>query len=390
MRANVETLLSLYEWGEIVGINPFELAQIGEGYTQKTDRRCKHVFYQHPWQEDHLSRNEVARAIAQAESRLASYLGYWPAPRYVEGESPRYPKPANSIWYGDGRDVRGQWKPVELRWKYLHGGGTLARTAIASDVQVNLDDEDGNAPDDTFIVTTPTTITDPGEIALYFTATDRMGRDLDETWRIRPLRVSISAGTATIKGHISQVVVPYLQEGTDPQSLDASKAIYITEVDVYRVYRDTTATDANPQQGNAEWDLQPDPAPTGVVETKGVILSAYNQRLGIGRIEIPQTWPQDREPDKLTINYLAGLSLDRGKMQTRFANAVAHLSLAYLAREQCGCERSNRIISYWREFPSDFNERSRPLSISEIDAPGGPTRGAREAWELIQEDRLTT
>ena len=54
MRADTETLLSLFEWGQLLGINPWELAQF-ESPTEHS-AQCESVFYQYAWQQDFLSR----------------------------------------------------------------------------------------------------------------------------------------------------------------------------------------------------------------------------------------------------------------------------------------------------------------------------------------------
>lgn len=390
MWASTITQLSLFEWAEVLQISPWEVAQIGDGVPLKSDRHCSDVFFQYGWQRDHLSREEVADAIRNAEDTIAMHLGYYPAPKFIAGEPSRYPEHFNTVIYGDPVTPKGQWKPIKLDWKYVQGGGLFNRTEISANESVTLSDE-GTGVNDTFTLSVATTVTDPDEIAIYFSAANRLGEDISEKWRIRPINVSIASGTATIKGHVTLLVDPALQVDSDADPLDAGAAPYVTTVDVYRAFRDTTATDANPKQGTAEWDKVPGDDDDAVVLTKGIRLGAYNSKLGLVTVQIPQTWPQQRQPDKVSINYEAGIPRVNGRMNKQYAQMVARLSVALLARHKCGCERTNRIMRYWAEWPSTGDgtqTRARPLTTSEIDSPMGPRWGARWTWEQIQRLRL--
>ena len=73
MRTMYDTQLSLFEWAMEMGIDPFELAQVGSGFPITNQAQCAHVFFQFSWQQDFLSRTEVALSIQKAEE-LIVYL----------------------------------------------------------------------------------------------------------------------------------------------------------------------------------------------------------------------------------------------------------------------------------------------------------------------------
>lgn len=384
-RANTFTLLPLDTWAKVMQLNPFEFNQIGTGFPVDNSAQCDHVFFQYSWQQDFLSREEIGNCIGMAEDMIAVELGYWPAPKYFVNEVQQYPRPGNRELYAGGRTVRGQLKSVQLNWHKVQGGGLFARTSIAAGVAVTLSDSDGDGINDKFTLTQATTITDPNEIAVYFTTADRNSEPIDETWRIRPVRVSIAAGIATITGHSSLLVVPDLTFRTDAQVLNVTTAAnYVTTLDVYRIYTDDDTTTS--KQGNAIWELTPCADPPCGVEYSPLCIGARQAEIGFVSVSYtPVDTCHWRAPDRVSVNYLAGEPLVDGQMSQQMADIVAHLATALLPVEKCGCERADRIIAYWREVAPASGEGMRvQLTGSYKDNPFGPQRGAMYAYEKVQ------
>lgn len=387
MRVSVETLLPLQTWAEIMGVSPWEMGQVGFGFPVPNLAQCEHIFFQYAWQQDFLSREEVASAISKAEEAIAEELNYWPAPKWITNEVQLYPRPAKRQWYGAGGTPRGQYKAVQLNWGKVQGAGILARTSIGT-AAVVLSDKDGDGINDTFTVSIATAVTDTAEIGIYFKSADRNGEAIDETWRIRPITVSISGGTATITGHPALLVIPDLTTTTDPQILDVTDNIYVTEVEVYRVYRDTTATEANQNQGSALWETQPGCDGIDCVEAASPICVGYrNAEMGQVLVDYHLDGicpPRGYEPDRVRVSYLAGEPLVNGKMARHMAEAVAYLATSLLPVDKCGCERSARIIAYWRALPNE-GESNRPITSEEVNnIPWEPRRGGLYAWNRIK------
>lgn len=390
-RSEAITLLSIDEWGSILGLSNWELNQYT--YPGTNTAQCRSVFYQYPYQDDKLSREEIGRAIAEAEYLLAEQLGYWPAPKYIFDEHVTYPRPHERAFYGYGATWRGEWKAVQLRWGKFVGGGSFTRTLIGDTVNLALSDSDGDGVNDLFTCSIATTVTNPDEIAVYFRTADRLGNAISETWRIRPITVTIAAGTATIKGHATLLTPPTLTHGIKVAALDASVAgNYVTQVTVYRVYRDITNTAANPAQGVAVWDVPEDcTTPDCQIEILNLCLQERLSETGQAYASYGDysTWPYSYEANRLQVNYLAGEPLVNNRMESEHARIVTYLSVALLANEKCGCDRANRIIDYWRRLVSTGNE-ARQYTQEELNSNpfGEPRVGALWAWRRVQSLKL--
>lgn len=381
MRASTETLLSLFEWGALLGIDPWELAQFRS--PREHAAQCESVWMQHQWQQDYLSREEVAGAIAAAEAAIADELGYWPAPVYTT-ETVEYPRPAPH-WLTVPKIV------LPLRWSKVHGGGVLARALIEPAAALVLSDEDGDGVNETFTVTVAMDVTDTSEIALYYTAADRNNAPLDETWRIRPVEVTVNGGLATIRGHAALLTKPALTFRVDAEALEPDDAAnYVASAAVYRVYRDATATVDNPQQGVAIWDTPLNPCREAPCEQSSRPVCLVDRLTERAQARITPVAPSGcdhwRNPDSVRLHYLSGVPRVDGRMERQMAEIVARLATAWLPVEKCGCERSHRIISYWRALinADDTTGEPRPLTIEEVNNPFGPRRGAVWAWQRVQ------
>lgn len=386
-RASTETLLSLDEFAEILGLDPFSLNQFGEGFPNPPSHSCANVFYQYEWQQDYLSREELGRAIYRAEELLAQQLGYYPAPKYIAGESVQYVK-SHHAWH----DANYQWKAVQTRYQRVLGGGVRARTLLGT-VNVTYSDPDGDGVDELFTTAAQlTTITDTSEIGIYFKSTDRSGVPVDETWRIRPVTVTIAGGSAIITGHASMLGLPILSSGYNVAALDVTDAAnYVTQVEVYRVYRDTS------DSGNAYWEAGDCTTEPCTLEERALTcLGDRNGDYGLVFTSYDYTdcWNW-RGPDKLTLNYLAGIPRIsyQDRMQQEFAQMTAYLAVGLTADLSCGCERSDRILGYWREDLSrsestPANSRSGTfITPHQTNSAFGYTRGGLFAWDRVSELR---
>lgn len=392
MRASPETLLTLYEWGLFMGVNPFELAQIGDGFPRHTGQ-CNSVFYQYSWQEDFVSREEVAYSIAMAENDIAQQMEYWPAPKYFAGEIVQYPQDHKKYVFAPPYDQRGYAKTIQLRWHRIITPGIFTRVVIGDTANLTLLDLDNDGIDDHFTCSIATTVTDTSQIAAYFRAADRMTEPLSEQWRIRPIDVTISGGTATITGHITLLVQPILQAGFGVEKLDATDTtIYVEQITIARVYTDSTHTDDDPNQGVAIWDVPDDCTADCTVQQKPLCLTNVDSAIGRPSAEFESAccWGLGLEPNRLQVNYLAGIPLENGRMNSTYGKLVAILATAYLTSEKCGCERSNRILYRWRQLATEqrtgASTPGRPYTQREIDSNpfGEPTVGALYVWKQIR------
>jgi hypothetical protein len=388
-RSSIRTLLPLDTFAAILGLDPWEFA--GASFEPpRSKAQCTALFKQFVWQHDFIAREEVGETIAQAEQMIADALGYWPAPKYFVDEVVQYPRPYERELWGGAGTHRGEWKAVQTLWKRVISGGIFNRTSLQANVAVTKVDADSDQVFEGFSLTIATTITDPAQIAIYFTANDRLSAPLDETWRIRPITVTFSGGVATITGHRSQLIKPELQNAlSNPVISVTDEASYVDQVDVTRVFTDTTATDSNPYQGIAIWNVLPPQATDGSFAILPLTLGQLDARSGqvLATFGAPSTWPFNREPDRLQVNYVAGAALDAdGQVDHELARVIAYLTVALLPTEKCGCERSNRIIDHWRK-PLSERDKQRLYTQKEIDDnpfAAIPTEGSLYAWKRVQ------
>lgn len=385
-RASTETLLPLDEFARILGIDPWSFNQMN--FPVSKGGQCADVLFQHPWQQDRLSREEVAQAIADAEQMLADELHYWPAPKYLVGEEVKVPH--QKTLHDEGYRTP---KPVQLKWHHIVAPGVFKRTSIGTITGTDLatTDADNDGFKDTFTATIDNAaiadITDPNEIALYFVEADRLGETLNETWRIRPVSISISGQIATIRGHITLLVKPNLQSGVQAKTLKADLAgNYVTSLECHRVFTDSTYTQAEPHQGLAIWKqvsgCRTDDCSSS---TKPLCLGEDKPEQGVMYASFAQPCPA-RRPDRLEVNYLAGLPLENGQMQPEMARCVAYLAVALLANEKCGCERTNRILGYWKQRVTSFeDEVNKAVGFSKDfnNIPFPVTQGGVFAWKRV-------
>lgn len=394
-RASVYTHLPLDTWAKILGMSPWEFNQMV--YPGAKTAQCKDVFYQFQWQKDHLGREEVAQAIADAEQMIADELMYWPAPHYIVGEVAQYPRPHQRQLFGYAGTPRGEWKTVQLNWHRVESGGVFNRTSIgtilAADI-TKLDlDSDTIFESFTATITDPAIadITDPNELGLYFATADRHGEAIGEIWRLRPLTVTISGTTATFAGHRTLLVKPDPEFAVEPAELDAkTDTNYVDTLECYRAFTDTTATSALPYQGVAIWKDIPGCSSGCTFSLKELCLGENDNENGsvFAAFGDPCTWPfADREPDRLEVNYIAGLPLVNGQMQPEMARCVAYLSASMLANEKCGCDRTNRILAYWKQRITTFEDqtnKAQGFSKDYTSIPFPVTRGGLFAWQRVK------
>lgn len=409
-RASVQTLLPIDTFARILGIDPYTFNQIGVGFPDNSviglGQSCNSVFYQTAWQgsarNQQLSREEIAQAIARAEDMLAEQLTFYPAPKYIAQEMDVYPmvqgKPyaANGVmlWQtGVGFPYYGGYAKVpsvQLAWHKVWGGGVLARTDYGDSANLAISDADGDGIDDTFTcsVTVPSGVS-ANEIGVYFRASDRVPTTaaIDETWRLRPVTVTVSGTTATITGHSTLLVKPNLESGVTVEPLNVTDTtIYVTQVNVQRVYRDDT------QQGNAYWEnLYPcDDEPCGLA-SEAICIADRNSRMGQVAVHFTNTdccshW---RAPDKVTVNYLAGEALVNNEMSEIYAQMVTYLAAGLLANFSCNCDRAKWLLEYWQHNVTQqgtINGRTvepRALNEHEANSPYGYTNGALFAWNRV-------
>lgn len=416
-RANTPTLLSLDRFAQILGVPP---AHFAGGYTATVfpvTASCSQVWFQHAWQAtDKVGREELATAIASAESDIANELGYWPAPVWFEDEVHRYPRHHRRELVTWGYNVRGGYRSIQTNWAKIIVPGRRAlgdrHIAKLADLSLQFLNLDGDAYSETARITLPyaTLTTNVNEIKVYFSATGG-----DPVWEIRPARSKTFVGANVVIDFWAwQLIQPALWEAFPiaggPQALDLMTAIYVDEVDVYHEYTDTT-------QVSAQFFWEPKPhvhsyvcpacGGTGCVACTLTVQDGCSHIRDVHQgflVPVPATYDEAtgqwneqtrtecREPDHVKLWYyagdqsnlfLSGRSYD--PLSQRLAEAIAWLTIARLERQLCECSNvtalSQRLQVDLAESPEEGSDYM--TTEDQLNNPFGTRRGELKAWRRI-------
>lgn len=421
-------LLPLSTWFEILGFHPWHAFGIAGTGDLGIRTGCDTLVRRYEWQNsDAVGHKAIEEAIEQAEAKLTQYLGYSPAPHYVEEVLP-WPRPSGGPWGSDGR-----WLDMPTTEGEIRAVGVEALAAISTNVAVAYSDVDGDTIEDTFTITAATSITDASQIAVYFSSADRYSAwgsssALSARWRLQPVQVSISGGVVTIKGPKQLCVKPIKYEGVvniGANGLDPSDtANFVTTLDIYQRFTATGGNTVATSQGVIIWETSPshgwwcccsgcsgssdpysgspfDPAATaqavarvGIRDARrGLITPAQSSYDATAGTWAALDWSVCAVPDRVTVRYLAGLPLGSdGLMQEPFRTVVARLAAAELTRPVCGCDSANRELYRWQ---FDISQTARGdelfgISPENLNNPLGTRRGHVQAWKFIMDQQQLT
>lgn len=417
----VENLLSVEEFRENIQYQPYHFWGLS-GQLAPTSN-CNTLVPEYSYQmADIVGRRSVQESIQKAEENLKPWLGYYPAPRYVEENIafPKFPKADISRLGYAGIDDR--WISVNVENKYVQAVGVEAISMILENQAVVYSDMNGDGLNDTFTVTVPlpTGITDYSQVCLYFSSTERFtGSGYEERWRVRPLRYRVSGLNLIMTGPSWLLVKPVKYETMTMPSIDASLAAnFATTLDVCS--RQPSQEGQTLSNGAAVliWESPPypqinynvvfpgsDPAGLAWSLARATIKDPVNGVVGIGEALYNTTtgawesvpWYSSiykfRPPDRVILRYLAGYPTDSmGRMAHDMATCVTRLAAAELPNRICACDAANKELYQWQ---FDTSRSSGPetygyISREDLNNPFGPRRGQLYAWKFIKARRVLT
>jgi len=410
MRSLYPNLLSLSEWAQYMGLDPWVMAGFCNApapINSSTQKCCDGVWSEFTFQRNQLARTDVSSAIQQAEEMFATSIGYWPAPKTIAGEQRDYP-------WGDGLTApkgminrNGSFKSVKLRYGYAQAMGKetyeLLETATLTPTYamgyVTTKDEKAVPDHFTLTVTLPTGMT-PDEIRVYHTAANRLNEPREQ-WEIRPLAISMSGQDATITGDAWLFGKPKTLISIPTDCLDATdvNGSYVANVEVWQCHLDQT------QHGNFIWeDYDCASVPCG--ETRKSFCATIRQEQCSFVVPRPATYDTELEsfkwstecfpaaPRRLEANYRAGIPLVNGKMETRHGKTIAMLAASLLDCEVCACnctkDRLMKYSQYESFLQSDGNGAYANKTWSRVKNsrtelnPFGERYGQIQAWMLAR------
>lgn len=409
------TLLSIYRYAHMMGITPIHFAGAQTpGITpaiMPVTSECGSVWTKYDWQNnDQVSHMQLALTIKEAEYEISRALGSFPAPMWIAEESQPYPRPWARQYTGRGIDISGRPKSMRSSFGNVISGGrrgtTLILTATVAGATLVYSDNDGDGLFEHATITVPTTLTDVREIKLYFT-----GHDGEQDWEIRPVRrKELSGGNVIIHVDSWQLIDPMLYE-TFPtedgyEAIDISDVTnFVTSVDVYREYNDTTSASS---QFVWENDLHSTCTSCGGIGCEDCTPATQDGCLTIRNYEagmvtpfpaeysngawVASTWTECREPDNVKLWYYSGLvsnDFSRNRsydpLSQELAKAIALLASARLDRPLCGCGTAQAKVSALQVdmAVSVRDGDSYFLTPDAMNSPFGTKVGEVQAWRLI-------
>lgn len=387
-----------------MGVNPLHFNGVFvEGLSPVTT--CEQPLMQYDWQTaDGVSRESIAIAIADAEERIAQWLGFKPLPTFELDERHAFQRPFSpTLQRWSLTQPNGQSEAVKLDYGHVVAGGIERRDTIQNSASVTYTDEDADGYFETATIVVPTTVTDPNEIVVCLP-----GEGGAPEFEVRPITVSIVNGSATITMRREQLVIPALFE-----RLDSNRAIdgmvdanFLTIVDVLRSWHDPS------QQVQFLWENANSGCGCGSVACATCYIGAQfgcsvvrDYRLGLISGS-PALWDEStssytyssyfvgRSPDKARWWYRAGYrdqtrARPFREMARKYERAISVMAASVLERPFCGCKTVEAASQFWREdFALLTQDHSFRVSSKLLDNPLGTTRGAVEAWRIIHAEAL--
>lgn len=423
-RANTHTILPLDTFNKIIGLSPLYFNQIELQQDDPTGRAamqpatiCDFPLTQYEWQQGAagcVGREEIARAIADAEGMLTNFCKFKPGVDWIRDETVGYPRPANPRLFSWGGDIRGYAAGIQTNLGYIQSGGVEAKSVITLSAPIVYTDLNADGYKETATVTItglPAIITREDEIAMYYP-----GHLGDDAWEIRPIQARIDSLTATavLTVRREQLVIETILEAFVAQAADGEDdADFLTTVDIYRHYNDPSIQVRllfSGEIGCASCQGISGFCSACMQTSQPGCLSIRNSRLGLIGIS-PGEWDavngvfnsayfaECRAPDRVMLSYRAGwVDLTQRnpmiELDPLWARAITYLALSILDRPICSCENIRAYTAYWAEdlsvtssTPSGGTSSQR-ISAGLLDNPFGTTRGAIFAWRLVQRERL--
>lgn len=417
-------LLPLDTWRELLGLSPWHFWGLADSRFVPIVSNCSGIVFEYDWQgSDAAGRSTIRRAIERAEEKLHTYLTFWPAPKYVETNALPWPRfnDGAQIRYAD-LDTTGRRVAMNAPDGYIQAMGveqmTTIGTATVGGGTLAYSDVFSTGFNDTFTITLPTTVTDPSQIAVYFSIGDRFGdTTVGARWRVEPLQISIAGGVVTITGRRWLVVRPILYQTPRLQALDPTVAgNFVTSLDVYQRTTNGNGTSVTTAQATLIYEttdcgacwgscccggsVSSDPGTTGEVIAR---VGIRDGRMGLvtpsAAVYDPTagTWSSAWccsgnycDPDRVRLRYLAGIPLVNGAMDPRWQEIVTKLASAELKRRICACRGTNEALHDLQmdmALESTQTERYRRTD-ADMNNPFGTRLGHIQAWKESKDSLL--
>lgn len=398
-RASTPTLLSPDRWAKLLAINPVHFNGGVGSSIWPANGACKDIWPQYSWQTDHelVGREEVVMEISIAEGDIKNAMRHSPAATW-EIDEPHNWTPS---YYGRSQSA-------QTEYGMIIAPGRRAVSLIDADAAVVYTDPDNDLWDERATITVSTDITDKRQIKVYYA-----GHDGEPEWEIRPLRaIVISGGTATIILDAWLLFDPDIWEeypniSTPFDGLDVTvEANYVTTVDVYREYNDTSLVGVTFYSGgDGSYCCGGVGCDVCAGENYSGCFSVRDSRVGIVS-PFPATYGDSgwvfntancRPAHRISLSYYAGLQ-DKDYVSGKSLDPLSHymaetimmLSVARLPQAVCSCNNIRERVEDLQKDLATLRDGGQGSTLyarfGEQDIftnPFGTRAGEVAAWKRI-------
>lgn len=413
-------LLPLESFRAVLGYSPWHFWGMVNAQVPQASE-CNTVLREYNYQyADRAARSNIRDAIQTAENRIQEYMGAPVAPQYFTETLPWPRYNDKNVWRGiNSPQADGRYISTRLLNGEVQALGTETLSILGTPL-LTYSDYDGDGLEDTFVTAAvATTQTDPAKIAVYFQATDRLDNEpTGERWRVAPVQVTIAGGTVVIRGRKWLCVKPLKYEGMTNALLDPSvPANFVTNLEIYERATNPDGQTVDDAQATLLWETLPqhgwfcccatcanitynpnefDPAAVGKAVARvglrdahlGLVIPAQAVRNSATGQWSALDFAVYREPDRVTIRYLAGLPLEAsGQMQERWRVIVARMAMAELGRPIATCDVANRELYHWQfdlARAAGTNDEQYRIAEADLNNPFGTRRGHVYAWRHMR------
>lgn len=353
--------LSLETWRRIIAYDPLHFWQLWHATLAPVTDGCHDIVRQYAWQaQGAVGRDEIARAITEAERKLRVYLGY------AVG--------ARAVTFADR--IVGAAGGIRLPEQRIQALGTVTATLLGT-AAITLLDADGDGLYDTFTATLPTALTaiPDGTLRAAFVAADQVARQRDD-WRIWPVSITATlAGTVTIavSGPSAMLVSPAKLEGRAgvlSQFAAQDAASYVSQIAIWLDTIDATQA--------------------VVIDGQPYTASITDARRGMIALDPCQhiALACQNGPLRATVACVAGDPLGAdGDLAPFWQPIVAQLAAAEISGQPCGCASANAWLYHWQFDVSRVKGGEEEFAFKDAAQgnPFGTRRGHIAAWHSIRE-----
>lgn len=406
-------MLALEDIRKGLGWNPWHFWGFMHPTLAPRTGSCDDIVYEYGFQDgDQAGRGDIISKIVFVHDQVANYLRYDVGLRWREDDI-QWPSFISSPVMHPRRQIQADasWMSFRTQRVHVESLGYLQRDLI-DDPAVTLTDTNGDGLYDEFSVSVVTTVTDASQIVAYFQEADLPVSEDDRfnlRYKLAPLKITIAAGTATIRGPAWILGKPSLYETQiKGQALDPTVVgNFAANIDVFREWMNPDGTTTTTSQAVLTWESVPyeldafccgvsgtstDPASTGSILARGGVRDA---RAGIVYIaqsaynSTTSTWQNVlstacRPPNRGVIRYRAGVPLD-----TTWKQVLVPFVVSELPRRLCACDVANRAMYAWQfdlaRTGGNDSEEYGATPPERLSNPFGTRRGQVEAWQFIMD-----